>query len=132
MGQKIENTEKNYYTMKQSWFKKFGIIYLPVSIIGYLFYFLTVLFCITVFTAIDRNSHSNSDTLYGVFSLCNFGFYCIILDCIQHLRRETGSGIKILKFLNVDFKDVLIGNGINSFIFFRSDFECTCKISERR
>jgi hypothetical protein len=67
MGQKIENTEKNYYTMKQSWFKKFGIIYLPVSIIGYLFYFLTVLFCVTVFTAIGRNSHSNSDTLYGVF-----------------------------------------------------------------
>lgn len=67
MGQKIETTEKTNYTIKQSWFKKFGIIYLPVSIIGYLFYFLAILFCITVFTAIDRNSHSASDTLYGVF-----------------------------------------------------------------
>lgn len=67
MGQKIENTPKINYTIKQSWFKKFGIVYLPISIIGYLFYLLTVLFCVTVFMAIDRNSHSVSDTLYGIF-----------------------------------------------------------------
>lgn len=53
--------------MKTIWFKKTGLIYLPISIIGSLFYLATIIFCVTVFLAIDHNAHSVSDTLYGIF-----------------------------------------------------------------
>jgi hypothetical protein len=53
--------------MKTEWFKRKGIIFIPVSAGGVILYILTIIFCVTVFTAIDRNSHSVSDTLYGIF-----------------------------------------------------------------
>lgn len=53
--------------MKTQWFKKAGWIYIPVSLIGLLLYIFTIIFCVTVFVAVDRHSHSNSDTLYGIF-----------------------------------------------------------------
>ena len=53
--------------MKIHWFKKAGWIYVPASFAGAVLYMLTLIFCITVFIAVDRNSHSNSDTLYGIF-----------------------------------------------------------------
>lgn len=53
--------------MKTIWFKKAGLIYLPVSLFGGLFYLLTIVFCVNVFIAIDRHAYSVSDTLYGVF-----------------------------------------------------------------
>jgi hypothetical protein len=53
--------------MKTILFKKAGLIYIPISGIGILLYIGTITFCITVFTAIDRHSHSVSDTLYGIF-----------------------------------------------------------------
>ncbi len=53
--------------MKTQWFRKAGWIYIPVSAIGITFYILTLIFCTTVFIAVDRHSHSNSDTLYGIF-----------------------------------------------------------------
>ncbi|MBS1551474.1 MAG: hypothetical protein JST15_05330 [Bacteroidetes bacterium] len=53
--------------MKQRWFKKAGWIYIPVSAAGIVLYLMTIVFCLTVFIAVDRNSHSNSDTLYGIF-----------------------------------------------------------------
>jgi drug/metabolite transporter (DMT)-like permease len=53
--------------MKTPWFRKTGIIFIPISFIGVLLYLFTLAFCVNVFLAIDRNSHSNSDTLYGIF-----------------------------------------------------------------
>jgi hypothetical protein len=53
--------------METKWFKKTGLIYLPVSVIGVIMYIVTIIFCVTVFVAVDRHSHSNSDTLYGIF-----------------------------------------------------------------
>ena len=53
--------------MKAKWFKKTGLIYLPISLMGIVLYLLTILFCMTTFVAIDRHSHSASDTLYGIF-----------------------------------------------------------------
>jgi len=53
--------------MATNWFKKYGWFYIPASFFGILFTVITVTFCITVFVAIDRNSHSVSDTLYGIF-----------------------------------------------------------------
>ena len=34
---------------------------------GTLMYLATIGFCLTVFIAVDRHSHSNTDTLYGIF-----------------------------------------------------------------
>lgn len=53
--------------MTKKWFKKMGLIYIPTSITGVFITLLACIFCITVFIAVDRNSHSVSDTLYGVF-----------------------------------------------------------------
>jgi hypothetical protein len=53
--------------MSAKWFKKTGWIYVPVSAIGVVTTLLAIAFCVTVFIAVDRNSHSVSDTLYGIF-----------------------------------------------------------------
>ena len=53
--------------MSAAWFKQWGWIYRPVSWQGVILVVLTVIFCAQVFVAVDRNSHSVSDTLYGVF-----------------------------------------------------------------
>ena len=49
------------------WFKPVGILFVPVSLMGWLISLSAVAFCGQVFWAIDRHSHSASDTLYGVF-----------------------------------------------------------------
>lgn len=49
------------------WFKKMGLIFVPVSIAGTILLLLTIGFCTTVFIAVDRHSHSVTDTLYGIF-----------------------------------------------------------------
>ena len=53
--------------MKHTWFKEWGWFYRPVTWQGWLLALLTVAFCLQTFTAIDRHSHSVSDTLYGIF-----------------------------------------------------------------
>jgi len=53
--------------MKINWFKRFGWFYLPVSAAGTVLTLLGAAFCVQVFVAIDRHSHSVSDTLYGIF-----------------------------------------------------------------
>jgi len=53
--------------MSNPWFRKFGWFYFPSSLPGSIFTILPLLFCVQVFVAIDRHSHSASDTLYGVF-----------------------------------------------------------------
>ena len=53
--------------MSMTWFKPWGWIYRPVSWQGVLLVILTLIFCVQVFVAIDRNSHSVSDTFYGIF-----------------------------------------------------------------
>ena len=60
--------------MKSYWFKRCGWFHLPVSVPGVIIYLLAGMFCLTVFLAVDRHSHSASDTLYGVFPFfaCTF------------------------------------------------------------
>ena len=53
--------------MTQAWFKRFGWFYLPISVPGTVVVLAAAAFCVNVFLAIDRHSHSVSDTLYGVF-----------------------------------------------------------------
>ena len=66
--------------MKRAWFKRCGWFHLPISGAGAMVSFVAVGFCVNVFVAIDRHSHSVSDTLYGVFPFfaCTF----LLLDWI--------------------------------------------------
>lgn len=60
--------------MKNAWFKRFGWFYLPVSVPGTLITMMALTFCVQVFLAVDRHSHSVSDTLYGVFPFFSCAF----------------------------------------------------------
>jgi hypothetical protein len=53
--------------MKIQWFKRLGWFHLPISLPGAVIALTLLVFCIRVFLAIDRKSHSVSDTLYGIF-----------------------------------------------------------------
>ncbi|HEY7236123.1 MAG TPA: hypothetical protein VH539_18335, partial [Gemmatimonadaceae bacterium] len=53
--------------MSRSWFTPWGWIYRPIAWQGLLAVLLAVIFCLQVFVAVDRHSHSASDTLYGIF-----------------------------------------------------------------
>jgi len=53
--------------MKTTWFRRWGWFYRPVSWQGIVIVLGVLVFCAQVFLAVDRKSHSVSDTLYGVF-----------------------------------------------------------------
>ena len=72
--------------MTQRWFRPWGWLFRPVSAAGWLASALAVSFCVRVFIAIDRHSHSASDTLYGVFPF----FACSFL-LLHWLASRTGS-----------------------------------------
>jgi Na+/glutamate symporter len=80
--------------MKTKWFKRLGWFYLPVSVPGGLVVLLAVLFCLTVFKAVDRHSHSASDTLYGVFPffICTF----LLVDWIGSRTSEKPVSPRLL------------------------------------
>jgi hypothetical protein len=50
-------------------FAPWGWIYRPVSLQGFGLVVLAAVFCVQVFIAVDRHSHSASDTLYTVSPL---------------------------------------------------------------
>ena len=66
-------------------FKRVGWFCVPTSVAGVVLCLLAAGFIATVFLAVDRHSHSASDTLYGVFpfAVCTF----LLLDWIG--RRST-------------------------------------------
>lgn len=53
--------------MARHWFTPWGWIYRPTAWPGIALVSLAVAFCVQVFIAVDRHSHSASDTLYGIF-----------------------------------------------------------------
>jgi len=53
--------------MNTPWFRTFGWIYRPVAWQGWALMALMLGFCAQAFLAVDRHSHSASDTLFGVF-----------------------------------------------------------------
>lgn len=53
--------------MKRVWFRGWGWIYRPVALQGWIVIAFAAIFCVNVFLAVDRHSHSASDTLYGIF-----------------------------------------------------------------
>jgi hypothetical protein len=53
--------------MKQPWFRPWGWTYRPIAVQGWIVVALAAMFCINVFVAVDRHSHSVSNTFYGIF-----------------------------------------------------------------
>jgi hypothetical protein len=72
--------------MKNAWFRRFGWFYLPVSVPGAIVALAALAFCVQVFLAVDRHSHSVSDTLYGVFPY----FVCCFLVVDWLAARTNG------------------------------------------
>ncbi len=52
---------------KKRWFKEFGWVYIPIKWQGFLLTGFILLFSINIFIVVDANSHSVSDTLFGIF-----------------------------------------------------------------
>ena len=53
--------------MEAIWFKKFGWLYMPIHFIGWIITLTSVGTAIWFFMAIDKHSHSVSDTLINFF-----------------------------------------------------------------
>jgi hypothetical protein len=73
--------------MSLAWFKPWGWIYRPVSVPGMVAVLLAAIFCVQVFVAVDRHSHSVSDTFYGIFP---YVVPCLML--LNWLASKTSPG----------------------------------------
>lgn len=49
------------------WFKPVGLVFVPVSVAGWVATLLAFAFCAQIFFFVDGRAHSVSDTFYGVF-----------------------------------------------------------------
>jgi drug/metabolite transporter (DMT)-like permease len=63
-----------------------GWFHVPVALPGAILAILALVFCATVFLAVDRHSHSVSDTFYGIFPY--FASCFLLLDWIA--QRTSG------------------------------------------
>ena len=72
--------------MSNTWFKKCGWFYVPASWQAVIVVLLALIFCTTVFTAIDRHSHSVSDTFYGIFP-----YYTCVFLLLNWIGSNTSS-----------------------------------------
>jgi hypothetical protein len=66
--------------MNPNWFNRRGWFHYPVSWPGVAIMLVALAFCAQVFLAVDRHSHSVSDTLYGVFPFFACAF--LLLDWV--------------------------------------------------
>ncbi|GAC1578970.1 MAG: hypothetical protein NVS3B5_11840 [Sphingomicrobium sp.] len=67
------------------WFKPMGILFMPISAVGWLVTVAALAFCAQIFWFVDSRSHSVSDTLYGVFP-----FWMPALLAVAWLADRTG------------------------------------------
>ena len=78
--------------MKLNWFTRKGIIYWPVSVIGWVLLIVAVAFAVYRFIAIDMLSHSVSDTLINfVFNLLLIGLVYTIIAWFTEAKPKTGT-----------------------------------------
>ena len=76
--------------MSRGWFVRKGWLAVPCSWQGTLVALPAVAFCAQVFWAVDRNSHSVSDTLYGIFPFWACAF--LLYDWVAGRSTREGSG----------------------------------------
>lgn len=72
---------------QRRWFVAWGWVYRPVSWQAIALVLLAAVFCVQVFVAVDRHSHSVSDTLYGVFP---YVVSCLVL--VNWVASKTSGG----------------------------------------
>jgi len=73
--------------MKLNWFARKGIIYWPVSVIGWVILVLAGAYAVYTFIDIDSRSHSGSDTLISfVFNLLLIGLVYTIIGYFTERR----------------------------------------------
>ena len=65
--------------MNFPWFKRFGLFFIPASLIGWIILVFGILFAVYSFLDIDGRSHSVSDTLM------NFVFMLLIIGAVYSL-----------------------------------------------
>ena len=65
--------------MNLKWFIRKGILFFPVSVIGWLISVASIAFCVYLFIHIDSHSHSVSDTLI------NFAFNALLVGVVYSL-----------------------------------------------
>lgn len=53
--------------MKQQWFKRKGVFFIPISLIGWVIMVVGIIYTVYIFLDIDSRSHSASDTLRPFF-----------------------------------------------------------------
>lgn len=66
--------------MKTRWFQRWGCFHIPTSLPGFGLCALAAGFYLTAFRAVDRRSHSVSDTVYGGFPFFVWTF--LLLDWV--------------------------------------------------
>jgi len=71
--------------MNLPWFKRIGIFFIPVSLIGWLIALGGLVYAIYIFIEIDSRSHSVSDTLM------NFAFNLLIIGAVYSLTGYLAS-----------------------------------------
>ncbi len=65
--------------MNIKWFVRKGILFFPVSLIGWLIVIAASAYCVYLFIDIDSRSHSVSDTLI------NFVFNCLLVAVVYSI-----------------------------------------------
>ncbi len=65
--------------MNMKWFVRKGILFFPVSIIGWLIAIMATGYCVYLFVDIDSRSHSVSDTLI------NFVFNALLVAVVYSI-----------------------------------------------
>jgi hypothetical protein len=53
--------------MRQIWFKRTGVFYIPVHPLGFTVSILAIVFMIPIVIAVNRTAHSVTDELYEIF-----------------------------------------------------------------
>ena len=70
--------------MENHWFKKWGWVYRPDTIVGWVLTIVAFAMIAWVFVIVDRHSHSVSDTLIGTFP-----WVWIILATLNWIASKT-------------------------------------------
>jgi hypothetical protein len=77
--------------MKLNWFTRKGIIYLPVSIIGWVIFAIAFAYAVFTFVDIDKRSHSASDILINfVFNLLLIGLVYTLIAYFTEKKPVPG------------------------------------------
>ncbi len=73
--------------MNLPWFKRIGIFFIPVSIMGWFVMIGGIAYSVYVFIDIDKGSHSVSDTL--IKFVFNFLIICAVYSLIAYLTSKA-------------------------------------------